>query len=241
MHFYRLIHSSALTAALVCAGSQFAGAVSASPAQESIPRAGAVPERLGPGLLKIGALRIDTNKKEISVPGFVTEASVLEFIAVKKGGNKAYESALEVDTTAINFNLGLILIGLDAANAVKPRYHIDPALPKGDPVEITIEWDEGTTRRSVRAEQLVVNQDTGRTLTEGPWVYTGSAFTDDSNAFFMAELDGPLIGFVHSPSPLIDSPRPLTGDYGANRLNPSLKLKPGTEVMLRVRALARKP
>ena len=226
---------AAAAAALACLHA--GGFAIAQSAPESLARSADVPERIGPGLLKIGALRIDTTKKEISVPGVVTDANVLEFIAVKKGGNKAYESAIEADTTAINFNLGLLLIGLDAANAVRPRFHIDPAQPKGDPVEVWVEWDEGGKRRVVRAEQLVVNLETKTTLSEGPWVYTGSGFTDDSNRFFLAELDGPLVGFVHSPSPLIDSPRPLAGSYGANRLNPDLNLKPGTPVLLRVRAL----
>lgn len=212
----------------------------ATSSQESIPRAGMVPERIGPDLLKIGALRIDTRKKEIEVPGIITDANVLEFIAVKKGGNKAYESALELDTTAVNFNIGLILIGLDSSRAVPPRYHLDPVPPKGDPVDVFVEWDDNGKRRVIRAEQLVVT-DSGRTLSEGPWVYTGSGFTNDSNRFFLAELDGPIIGFVHSPSPLIDSPRTMPGNYGANRLNPGLNLKPGMNVVLRVRALARTP
>jgi len=70
------------------------------------------------------------------VRGTVTEAKTLEFIASTKGGFKGYESALELDTNAISFNLALILIGLDREHAVHPRRHFDPIPPKGDPVEI---------------------------------------------------------------------------------------------------------
>jgi hypothetical protein len=45
---------------------------------------------------------------------------------------------------------------------------------------------------------------------------------------------------VHSPAPVIDSPRPISaGEYGANRLNDKLGLKPGMKVELIVRALPR--
>jgi hypothetical protein len=44
---------------------------------------------------------------------------------------------------------------------------------------------------------------------------------------------------MHTPSPLIENPRPIVGAYGASIINPSLKLKPGTPVTLTVRALPR--
>ena len=122
------------------------------------PRSPDPVERLGPNLLRVGNIRIDTAKKEISVRGTANNAHVLEFIASTKGGFKGYESALELDTTAISFNLALILIGLDRDHAVVSRFHFDPRPPKGDPVEIWVEWDESGTTRKIRAEQLVYNE-----------------------------------------------------------------------------------
>ena len=195
-------------------------------------------EKLGDNLFRIGAIRVDTAKKEVSVPGVVNDVSVLEFVANTKGGFKAYESALELDTNAINFNLALILIGLDKEHSTASKFHFDPSPPKGDPVEIWVEWDDGGKTRRVRAEQLVYNEMSKQTLTEGPWVYTGSVFIE--SAGYLADMDGVLIGFVHTPAPIIESPRPLgEGGYGANRLNPSIGLKPGTRVTLVVRALER--
>ena len=200
------------------------------------PTAAAPAERLGPNLLRVGNIRIDTAKKEISVSGTSNNVQVLEFIASTKGGFKGYESALELDTNAINFNLALILIGLDRDHGVPPRFHFDPNTPKGDPVEIWVEWDENGTARRVRAEQLVYNEQTKGTLPEGPWVYTGSLFIARSRAY-LADIDGTLIGFVHTPSPIIENPTLIRGPYGANRLNPALNLKGGTAVTLIVKAL----
>jgi hypothetical protein len=216
---------------------------SAAPAQSpqppnpgQAPTAAEPAERLGPNLFRVGTIRVDTAKREISLRGTANEAHVLEFIASTKGGFKGYESALELDTNAISFNLALILIGLDREHAVHPRFHFDPIPPKGDPVEIWVEWDENGTPRKIRAEQLVYNERTKRTLPEGPWVYTGSVFVEERRAY-MADMDGTLIGFVHTPSPIIENPAAVMGPYGANRLNPALNLKAGTAVTVTVRAL----
>lgn len=201
------------------------------------PKTPAPVERLGPSILRVGNVRIDMDKKEISVRGVVTAATILEFVAVTKDGFKGYESALELDTNAINFNLALILIGLDQSRSVGPKAHLDPAIPQGDPLEIWVEWDESTGHKKVRAEQLIYNTQTKTTLSEGPWVYTGSVFSAETNAY-LADVEGSLIGFVHTPAPIIDSPRPLAPrSYGNDVLNPALKLKAGVSVLLTVHAL----
>ncbi len=203
------------------------------------PTAPSAIERLGKGLLRIGSIRIDSGKREISVPGTVNDIQIVEFIANTKGGFKAYESAIELDANGINFNLALILIGLDKAHAVAPRYPKDPNLPAGDPVEIWIEWTDGGTTRRVRAEELVYNRETKQTLPEGAWVYTGSTFVADTTAY-QADVDGVLIGFAHTPAAVIDRALPVPEPYDANRINSALNLKPGTAVVLTVRALTTK-
>jgi len=100
-----------------------------------------------------------------------------------------------------------------------------------------VEWDDAGAMRKVRAEQLVYNQQTQHTIPEGPWVYTGSVFIEQGYAPTLADIDGTLIGFVHTPSPIIENPTAVMGPYGANQLNPALNLKPGTAITVTVRAL----
>lgn len=222
------------------------GPAAARPSLEQAPAAGQPPrtpppvERLGDNLLRIGKVQIDTKQRQISVAGTVNDVQTLEFVATAEGGFKAYESALSLDTDGITFNLGLLLIGLDRKNAYVPKMHFDPTPPKGDPVEIWVEWDADGKRTRVRAEELVYNEATKRTLAADSWVYTGSTFVAHDNAY-MADIEGTLIGFVHTPAPVIEHAGILAGNYGANRLNPALKLKPGTVVTLTVRALPGKP
>jgi hypothetical protein len=96
-------------------------------------------ERLSETLLRIGTVLTDMKRREVTVNGAVNDVNVLEFVANTKGGFKAYESALTLDTDAITFNLALVLIGLDRSRAVPPERHFDPRTPEGDPVEIFVE------------------------------------------------------------------------------------------------------
>lgn len=200
------------------------------------PTTAAPVEKLGDKLLRIGNVRVDLAKKEVSVAGIINDVPVLEFVANTKGGFKNYESAIEADTNAIDFNLGLILIGLDRDRAVVPRFHFDPIPPEGDPVEVWVTWSEGGKQRRVPAEELIYDTGSKQTLPKAAWVYTGSRFLPNSPAF-VADVDGVLIGFVHTPAPLIENANAVPGPFGAIRINPGLNLAPGTAVTLTVRAL----
>jgi hypothetical protein len=197
-------------------------------------------EKLEDGRVRVEGILIDPSKRELRVPGFRNTATVLEYLANARQGQKSYESALELDATATGFNVAMILLGLDASRSTPSRYKFDPDPPRGDPVEIWVEWKEAKTGETVRvrAEELVYNAQTERTLEEGRWVYTGSVFLPGGE--YMAEVDGVLIGFMHCPESIIDSPRALDAQYGLYQINPALSrrgLEPGTEVWVTVRAL----
>jgi hypothetical protein len=190
---------------------------------------------LGENRLRIGHIQVDVAAREVTVTGHVNDVQFLEWVANTAGGLKGYESAITADTDAITFNTALLLIGLDKAHARVPTQHFDPVPPRGDPVELWIEWGEASQRKRIRIEQLLLNKRTNTTLQEGPWVYTGSTFFPDGG--YMAELDGVLIGFVHSPAPIIENPGAgAVGAFGSIVWNKEL-LAPGTTVSLIVKAL----
>lgn len=195
-------------------------------------------EKLTDSRLRIGTIDVDMAAKEVSVPGTINEAPVLEFLANTKGGYKNYESAIEADCSAIDFNLGLLLIGLDRDRAAaRPRFHFDPIPPDGDSVEIWVSWKAGTETKRSRADDLLYDISTKKSVSPGRWVYTGSRFMPKSTAF-LADVDGVLIGFVHTPAPLIERVDQVPA-YGNIALNPTLGLSPGTAVTLTVKALPR--
>src|SRR3989338_9272284 len=147
-------------------------------------------------------MRVDTAKREVTIPGSLNPVTTLEFVANTKFGYKAYESAITLETNAVSFNAAMLLIGLDPARARPSVMQFDLTPPQGDPVEINVEFQVNGTTRRVKVEELLYDQRTKKTVREGPWVYTGSTFVDTgdgSGKKFLAELDGVLIGFMHGP------------------------------------------
>lgn len=190
-------------------------------------------ERLDEHRVRVGSILIDRRLGELTVAGVVNSAPVLEYLANARQGYKAYESALELDCSAVEFNTALILLGLDPEHGVPSKQKFEAEPPRGDPVEIWVEWQEGgeTVRR--RGEEVLFDTRLQRTLARGPWVYTGSVLYPDGT--YLAEADGVLIGFMHTPESIIDSPQPLQSDWGDVQLNPDLGLEEGTPVKLVVR------
>ncbi len=220
--------ASALTICLLAA---WTGAIRAQTAPSAPPKV----EKLGSGLYRIGTIRVDTTKREITVPGKVNEVMILEFVANTRDGMKAYESALTLDTDAFEFNAALLLIGLDKSRSVPPTVHFDPKPPVGDEVTLHIEWTRGSTPTRTPVEELLFDKDTDQPVPPSAWVYTGSGFHDGR---YLAEIDGALIGFVHSPSPIIEQ----VGGAGVSRfgrivMNPRLGLEKNTAVVLTVKAV----
>lgn len=197
-------------------------------------------ERLSDGSFRVGTLRVDTSRREVTAPATINDVTILEWIANTRNGSKAYESLLTIDTDAVSFNAALLLIGLDPARSRVPTQHFDPEPPEGDPVELLIEARQPSLQQ-MPIEELLFDQRSNATMTPGPWVYTGSAFVDGpAGRAYLAELDGVLIGFVHSPAPVIENPRPgAVNAYGAVVLNSKAGLPPGTAVALIIRALPR--
>ena len=198
-----------------------------------------VVERLGTNLFQVGSIRVDTAAREISVAGRINpDVVALEFIANTRGGVKAYETAMTLDTDAITFNTALLLIGLDRTRARNaPTAHYDPATPDGDSVDVSIDCP-GRECQRMPAERLMYDTNAKQTVPPGKWVYTGSAFLPDGR--YLAHIDGTLVGFVHDPSTIIE----YAAGAGLNRwgsivLNPNLGLKPGTALTLTVKAIPR--
>ena len=196
-----------------------------------------VVEKLGEKLFRIGTIRVDTDKRELAVVGRVNAVyGPLEFVANTRGGMKAYESAIELDTNGITFHTACLLIGLDAGHSVRPTAHFDPRPPEGDAVDVLVSWQENGRERQINAEQLLYDRERKASITNSRWVFTGSALV--GGGMLLADAEGALIGFVHTPAPVIEN---VSSDavkrYGAIILNQELGLKPGTPITLTVRAI----
>ncbi len=176
-------------------------------------------QELGEGRLQVGAIIIDTKAGSFAVEGRVLSHELMdtamEFIATTAGGMKSYESVLELDTTALDFNLACILIGLDESKAKRSRYHFDPEPVTGDEVAITVAFEKDGAARTLPVHRLL--KGFGADVAH-QWIYTGSGFTPDGT--YLAESVGTLIGFVHDPESILQHGAGVgLGDYGAVTLD----------------------
>jgi len=195
-------------------------------------------ERLGPSLFRVASIQVDTAKRQITVTGKVNaDVTTLEYIANTTNGNKAYETALTLDTDAYAFNTSLLLIGLDRSRTRNaPRGHFDPVAPEGDKVEISIECPKGECKR-FPAERLMYDNEKKQAASDASWVYTGSAFLPDGR--YLAHVDGVLVSFSHDPASIIELASGAgLSKYGSIVLNPTLGLTPGATITMTIRAIA---
>ena len=183
-------------------GYVFLLAAAPSPAEEENQSKSPSMEHLGDQQYRIGEIIVDRSAAEFSVPGKVLHLEApLEYLAVSTDGMKGYESLLELSTSAREFNLACILIGLDEKNSVKPRYQFDDRKPEGQAVAITVSWEEdGKTTRVSGANAMTAGE---TTFDDDSWVYIGSLTSEDGQQF-MADMTGTLIGFVHDLFSIIE-------------------------------------
>jgi len=196
-------------------------------------------EDLGNGRYRVGAIDVDKPAGRFRVPATVLrDEPPLEFLAATRGGFKSYESLLELQASAYEFNLACILVGLDAEGSTPARHHFDPEPPKGDLVEIWVTWKKDEEEKRAFAGELI--QVGGKTSPPSDWVYTGSIFTPDGR--YLAHLDGTAIGLVHDPSSIIEHRTGIgLGAFGTVEANRALLPPVGTSVTLVVEKRAPPP
>ncbi len=191
-------------------------------------------EDLGNQQYRVGNIAVDKRAAEFTVKGIILNLDQpLEYIAVKTDGYKGYESLLELATTAVEFQLACILIGLDDSEASKPRFQFDENPVTGQAIAISIRWEESGEEKVVSAQDAISSK-TGR-LADGEWIYIGSRMSPMDGSL-LADFSGTLIGFVHDPLSIIEhSIGTGTGSYGFVTGNEDLLPAEGSEITVIVK------
>lgn len=190
---------------------------------------------LGNQRYRIGPIIVDKATRRFTLEGAILKIASdapLEFLVTAKKGYKSYESLIEMDADAFEFNLACILIGLDKKRGAQPPGHFDARPIDGAPVALKIEWlERGKIRRMNPAD--LIRLDKGAAPISEDWVYTGSAF--DNVGLYLAHEAGVLIGFVHDRDSIIQHRTGLgLGNYGAVTYRPDVVPPSGTRVTLTV-------
>lgn len=189
--------------------------------------------KVGENLYRLGQVLVDTRKREVTLRGWINmEEGLVEYLAVAAGG-KLHESVLVLDARPTHLQVALILLGLEAKGDFE--FQGDPRPPKGDPVEIWVEWKEKEQTRRVRAEQLIRDSKRNRAMEATPWIFTGSKLYE---GVLLAEIAKSLIATFHDPAAILNNP--LTGgvDDTVYYVNTEAIPKKGTAVVLTIKPLA---
>ncbi len=199
--------------------------------------AGPEVKNLGDGQYRIGSIMVDKAKGRFRVPARVNLIEPpIEFLLGTRGGDKLYETVLEAEASAIEFNLACILIGLDPQNAKDaeaeaPR--MPGAPPRGAAVTLTVSWERDGEPIEQPASRLLLQGDPPRVTTDDDWVYTGGVHYTDGR--YLPEMAGVLVGLVHKGESIIEHRDGIgVGSYGSIAVNPGALPAVGARVEIEV-------
>jgi hypothetical protein len=155
------------------------------------------------GLLEIGTVRLDPERRTVTFPAFVNlREGMIEYVVVHSGG-KTHESLLRTDARPRDIHLAMLLVGARGAGTNALPLDPDLSLP-GDMVTVEVRWTSGRRVRVAAAEELVYDRRLGSALRRGRWTYTGSRLREDG---FGAQADGSIVALITDPDALVNNPR----------------------------------
>lgn len=174
---------------------------------------------------QIGNVRIDKDRREITMPGWINmNHGLVEYFAVAPGG-KTHESVLVVDIEPLHLQLALLLLGLDYGQNLS--FQGDTLAPVGDSVSLSVKWlSENGDTASYEASELIWDLRTRESMPSTEWVFTGSLIYEGG---LMADMEGSLVATYSDPVAILNNPLADRIDdtiYGANEeLLPAQKTK----------------
>ena len=169
---------------------------------------------ISPGLLEYNGVRLDKKKQRISFDASVNQKQgLIEYLLVNDKG-KVHESLFATKVIPHDIHLALLLIGLKdpGANSSEPlppsaidsAYLRSAPKLKGPSVNITVTWTQDGKRIEVPAEDWVINLETNRPMSSGPWTYNGSLI---QNGVFLADQELSIVAVITDPTALVNNPR----------------------------------
>lgn len=158
---------------------------------------------LGNGLFELGSVRLDKNSRSIAFDATVNLTNVVIEYAVVTAAGKLHESLLRTEVEPYHVHLAMLLLSEnDSKSKLQPVGGI-PEL-EGWPVRVAVEWEEDGKKRSTPIENWILNKESGKTMSPGHWMYTGSRVLD---GLFIAQRDGSIISIIADADALINNPR----------------------------------
>jgi hypothetical protein len=158
----------------------------------------------------------------VEIPGVVIQNRVmLEFLAVVSGG-KEHEAIIAltgnfdrsgrqpVEGLAGMINACILALGYEKGTPVRASRDGKVLPPEGEKVYLYVEWEDAGSGEVVRAraEDLVYNVKTMKSMARECWVYVGSRFERDwgtGDVVYLADFTGDVVATYSWPNTIIDN------------------------------------
>ena len=192
------------------------------------------PKKIGEDLYQLGTVVLNTNTKEITIPGEIniaTDDTIIEFFACGTRG-KSHESILIIDVEPIHLFIALGLLDLEPGRNLAVQG--DPHEPKGSQVQIWVEWNRGGDVTTHNARELVWNAITGQPMQKTHWIFTGGRLINNQ---LTSQLYHNLIAVYRDPDSLLNNPLPGGTDDSTYRVNTDVIPPKGTKVKVKIRPI----
>ena len=191
-------------------------------------------KKISKGIFSLGNITVNKPEGFVSINGEVNmDEGLVEYLACGSRG-KLHESVLKLNVDPYYLQIALLLIGLEPGN--KPlEFQGDPGIPEGDPVDIWVSWtdkDKKTVRH--RAEKLIFNKATKKTMKHTRWVFAGSQVIDGR---FMAQAEHSIAATYHDPFAILDHLLPTGGDDTLYFVNRAVVPPKGTPVTFVIKSI----
>ena len=159
-------------------------------------------KEITPGILQVGTVLLDKNKREVSFPVMVNmNEGPIEYLVVT-GKGKTHESLLVTSAEPFHLQVAMLLLNCKGSDGRLIPEDEGKAIP-GEPVEIELLWKEEKTDKKLRLEKFVARTD-GKPLKRGPFIFNGSRMFEGA---FLAQADGSIVSLITDNAAQFNNPR----------------------------------
>ncbi len=198
-----------------------------------------------PDMLVRPGLLASKKDKRVKIWGRATGLpgnDIAEFFLITADSGKDYESMGISFAKPSDVHAALEFIGMKSGQGC--NYGLNRFWPKGERVFMTMQWDEPgkdggkPTARSVRAEDLVIDSRTNKTLPASGFVFVGSYTfkSEDGKTLYAADVTDSrsIASDFNDPATVLDVPRqaPKSQVYGVLRVNAAYRLAPDQPLLV---------
>ena len=156
-------------------------------------------KRLPNGQIKVGNIKVDPKKKEITFLGYLSTYKPIDLeVLICTPYGRTHETVLIADILPVNLQLALLLLGKKNGARLKNNQ-----VQQGDMLKIELTPLFGSKKRKFNINELIFNKKTEEIMKENKWVFVGTNF---KNSIPLANQTGNIVNIWSFSNTILDNP-----------------------------------